>query len=424
LTTPQSPADTGHISHHTAPVDADTERMPLYSPRFATDPQAAYRELRARYGSMVPVDLSPGVPATLVIGYHTALQILHDPDRFPADPRIWQQHVPADCPALPTLRWRPNAVRSSGADHARYRQVSTASIDAVDLHALHAAVEQHAMPLINDFCAAGTADLVGQYAFPMAFDVVSSMLGSPPEIGRQIAAAAGPMLSGQEAEKNSALIDRATMELVRYKREQPGNDIVTRTLQHPAGLDDTEAMHQIRILYTLGARSLENLITKTILPLLADDRFGGPLLDGSMLTRDAVDEVLFNDPPLANVCLTYPRQPILIDDAWLPAHQPVVISIAACNNDPAISVSDRTGNRSHLAWGAGPHSCPARSAAYLIAQDAVDQLLDALPEMRLAIPAEELNWQPGPFQRTLTTLPVTFPATSAHLTHPSAMGPR
>jgi hypothetical protein len=47
--------------------------------------------------------------------------------------------------------------------------------------------------------------------------------------------------------------------------------------------------------------------------------------------------------------------------------------------------------------------------ASLIAQEAIDQLLDALPEMRLAVRAEKLTWRPGPFHRALAALPVVFP---------------
>ncbi len=56
-----------------------------------------------------------------------------------------------------------------------------------------------------------------------------------------------------------------------------------------------------------------------------------------------------------------------------------------------------------------PHACPAQSLAYLVAQYAIDQLLDALPEMRPAIPAGAPTWRPGPFHRALAALPVTFP---------------
>jgi cytochrome P450 len=105
--------------------------------------------------------------------------------------------------------------------------------------------------------------------------------------------------------------------------------------------------------------------------------------------------------------MTYPRQPILINDVWLPAHQPVLVSMAACNNDPAIRADDHTGNRSHLAWGVGPRACPAQSLAYMVAQEAIDQLLDALPEMQ--VPDDSPTWRPGPFHRSLAALPVTFP---------------
>ncbi|NUS95770.1 MAG: cytochrome P450, partial [Nocardia sp.] len=115
------------------------------------------------------------------------------------------------------------------------------------------------------------------------------------------------------------------------------------------------------------------------------------------------------DPPLANYMITFPRQPILIEDVWLPAHQPVLISMTASNNDPAIRSENRTGNRSHLAWGAGPHACPAQSLAYLIAQETIDQLLDVLPDLSPALPGGEPSWRPGPFHRALASLPVTFP---------------
>lgn len=86
--------------------------------------------------------------------------------------------------------------------------------------------------------------------------------------------------------------------------------------------------------------------------------------------------------------------------------------MAACNNDPAIRAEDNRGNRAHLAWGIGPHACPAQTLGTLIAQNAIDQLLDAIPELHLDHTGGELRWRPGPFHRSLTALPVTFTPTS------------
>ncbi|MFF0546332.1 cytochrome P450 [Nocardia thailandica] len=406
---PYPPTTTGRHVINSPLRDLDGPRVPLYTEEFAADPHGAYARMRHEFGPLVPVELSPGVPATLVIGYYTALRILNDPEHFPADPRSWQRNVPGECPILPMLEWRPNALRSSGIEHARYRQANLAAITEVDLHAMHATIERVAVPLINAFCEDGAADLISQYAFPLAFAVLNEMLGCPADIGQQVATGMAAIFEGVNADKGNAMLTDALLELSTRKRNEPADDITSRLIRHPAGLDDVEMIHQLVTLYGAGIEPEQNLIANTLLLMLTDARFAGNLLGGSLSTRDALDEVLFTDPPMANYCVSYPRQPILIDDVWLPANQPVVISMSACNNDPAIDAGEYTDNRSHLAWSAGPHSCPAKSAAYLIAQDAIDQLLDALPEMQLAVPAEQLSWRPGPFHRALVSLPVTFP---------------
>ncbi|WP_433192933.1 cytochrome P450 [Nocardia sp. CA-107356] len=393
---------------HGSPLNSEGPPVPLHSPEFAVDPHRAYREMRQRFGSLVAVELAPGVPATLVIGYRAALRILNDPDHFRADPRHWQRNVPADCPVLPIMEWRPTGSRSAGMDFARYRQATTASIDGIDLYGLHAVVQQIAVTLIDGFQPDGTADLLSQYAFPLTFQVCCALVGCPDEIGQRVAAGMAAMFEGTDADKGNQMVYDAMRELVALKRSEPGNDIASLLLQHPADLDEEELVHQLVTFYGAGIELQLNLIVNTLLLIITDDRFGDNVLGGSLSTRDALDEVLFNDPPLANYCITYPRQPILIDDFWLPAHQPVVISMAACNNDPSIRTEDRTGNRSHLAFGIGQHACPARSLAYMVAQDAIDQLLDRLPNIRPALPGVEPAWRPGPFHRALATLPVTF----------------
>ncbi|MFC6010746.1 cytochrome P450 [Nocardia lasii] len=389
-------------------------RVPLYSTEFAADPQGAYRAMRDRFGSLVPVDLVPGVPATLVIGYRTAVRILNDPDHFPADPRMWQRDIPADCPVLPMMCYRPNAIRTAGEEHLRHRQATVAGLAGVDLHQLHRTVEGIALPVINTFCADGSADLLSQYAFPVIFATINAMLGVPDAIGGRVATGMAQMFEGgDQAVEGTRMLEHALYDLVRLKQVEPGDDVTTRLVRHPQRLTDEELMNQVLTLYGAGIEPTLNLILNTVRVMLTDPRFGGDLLGGSLSTRDALDEVLYTDPPMANFCTTYPRQPILVDDVWLPAHQPVVISMAACNNDPAIGTGNFLDNRAHLAWSTGPHGCPARSPAYLIAQEAIDQLLDALPELQLAVPADELVWRPGPFHRALAGLPVVFPRTAA-----------
>lgn len=407
---PAGPASSSSTVAQESQIDSGPPSFALHTPEFAADPYAVYREMRRRHRALVPVELAPGVPATLVIRYATAVQILNDPARFPADPRDWQQSIPEDCPVLPMLEWRPNALRNTGSEHERYRAANKDAIDAVDLHAMHAVVERIAVPLINTFCEAGSADLLEQYIYPVVQSTLDHMLGCTADIGERVAVGTAMMFDAQsDAAEGGAMLLDALHEHIAYKRAHPGDDITTRLLRHPAELDDTEMVHQLVTLYSSGLEPGVHLIANTLRLMLIDDRFAADLLGGSLPTRDALDTTLFEDPPLANYCVTYPRQPQLINDVWLPAHEPVIISMAAVGDDPDVNRGDRTGNRSHLAWSAGPHACPATSVAYLTACDAIDQLLDALPEIELAVPPEQLEWRPGPFHRALAGLPVTFP---------------
>ncbi|WP_228001002.1 cytochrome P450 [Nocardia australiensis] len=386
--------------------------MRLHSLEFAADPHGAYDDMRHRYGSLVPVEIAAGVPATLVIGYREALRILADPFHFPSDPRAWRSTVAAQCPVLPMMQDRPATSATNDEEDARYRGAYTASLDTIDLYALRGAVERIAIPLINSFCGTGSADLLGQFAMPLTVRVLNDVLGFSPEAGEQAFSAMSVLRNAADAtsaEQGSELLTSAIREAISAKRAAPAADVMSSLLAQDPAADDAQITHQTTMLYMTGTEPTWNLIVNTLLLMVTDDEFRGELLGGSLSIPDAIGKVLFTDPPLANFCFSYPRQPQIFEDAWLPEHQPVVISLAACNNDPATVSGDRTGNRSHLAWGAGPRACPAQSVAMVIVQEALDQLLDALPEIRLAVPAEQLEWRPGGFHRALAALPVTFP---------------
>ncbi len=65
------------------------ERVPLYGAEFAANPHAFYDYLRD-FGPAGPVELAPGVDATLVTDYSAALHVLQNPDTFVRDSRRWR----------------------------------------------------------------------------------------------------------------------------------------------------------------------------------------------------------------------------------------------------------------------------------------------------------------------------------------------
>jgi cytochrome P450 len=307
------------------------------------------------------------------------------------------------------MMYRPNCLFTDGPVHARLRGAVTDSLDRIDAGALRGHVERSADTLIDHFAPAGEADLVDQYAKVLPLLVFNELFGCTPDIGARLVYGMSGIFDGVDAEKANAELTRGVLDLIALRRRQPGADVTSWLLRHPAYLTDEELAHQLVVLMGAGTEPEQNLIANTLRLLLSDRRFAGDLSGGSLPVEDALDEVLWTDPPMANYAVTYPRQDLTFAGTHLPADQPVVISFAAANTDPSRISDHRAGNRAHLAWSAGPHTCPAKGHARLIASVAIEKLLDRLPDLRLTVPADELHWRPGPFHRALSALPVRFP---------------
>ncbi|MFC8529963.1 hypothetical protein [Nocardia sp. NPDC057227] len=257
--------------------------MPLYTDEFMTDPHRVYRELRDRHGPLAPVELAPDTPATVVLGYREALRILDDDAHYPADPRRWQQLVAPTCPVLPLLQWRPITMRTAGAEHTRLREACTAGLERVDLHALRQVVERTAISMIESFGEAEPVELLGQYAFPLTFQVLTEVLGLPPEAGQRALAGVSAVLDAADAEsarRGNAVFEEILADVVRRKRDHPDNDLLSWLMAHPARLDDTEMVQQTAMLYGAGTEPTCGLITNALLLEITDDRFGGGVLGG------------------------------------------------------------------------------------------------------------------------------------------------
>jgi cytochrome P450 len=382
-------------------------RTPLYGPEFTAHPDRVYEALR-RQGPVAPIELAPGVPAALVVSYGAALEVLRDPDTFPKDPRRWQRHAPADSPVVPFLAYRPSCNKSDGPVHVRLRTAISDSMARVDLYALRESVERHAETLIRRFSSRGAADLRSDYALVLPLLVFNELLGCPPELSDRVVVGMQGFIDNVDTAKNMRMVAEAIGELVALKHARPAEDLTTWLIKHPARLTDQEVAEQIILLVGLGTEPEQNLIANALRLLLADERFAGDLSGGSLPVEDALDEVLWADPPVANWAISYPEQDVHFHGVRLPADQPVVIGFAAANTDPAAASTNRAGNRAHLAWGAGPHTCPVQGQARMIASVAMEKLLDTLPDMELAIPADRLEWRPGFAQRALASLPVRF----------------
>lgn len=402
------------------PAHGSGKRVPLYGPEFAADPQSFYEYMR-HFGPTAAVELAPGVAATLVTDYATALELLQNPKAFRKDARCWRDfndgRISPNSPVVPLLAYRPNAMFSDGAEHLRLRQAVTESFGRVDSRWLSQITRRVSEYLIAQFSSRGSVDLLNDYAKLLPLFVFNELFGCPADIGDRVMFGISGIFDGINAEKANEVLFEAVSELVAIKRHRPGDDVTSWLMQHQAKLDDEEMGQQLVLLLGAGAEPLRNLIGNTLHRLLTNDRYA----NGGLIA-EAIEDTLWDNPPMSNYAPHYPVADMEIGGQKVKAGELVVISFAAANTGPALSAARQAGsNRAHLAWSAGPHACPSKEPARLITTLAIENLLNELPDVELAVPTDSLTWRPGPFNRALATLPARFtPEKVVHQPAPSA----
>ncbi|MGW7407684.1 cytochrome P450 [Streptomyces sp. NPDC054833] len=382
----------------------------LWEDGFAKDPHHYYAALRAQ-GPVGWAELAPGVPAYVVTEREAALEVLRDTDAFSHDPRAWEATVPDDSPVLAMMRWRPNALFSDDGAHVRYRTTLIDVFDLVEPHDLRARVHRAVRLLVNRFGPRGEADLVGEFTRPLMALTFNNLFGLPDSQGDRLNEGLGKMMEGgAQAAEGEAEYAEYVLKLIAAKVERRGDDLPSRLLDHPAGLTAEEVTWQVFLTLGAGYEPTANLLSNALSRILGNPLYYSTLTSGARPVMDAVIEVLHHETPLANYGIYYARRPVSFHGTWVRTAVPVVVSFGAVGlfAEQRATAVRHPADASHLSWGAGPHACPVRHHTLLIVTEAIEQLTQWLPDLEPVVPRDRLDWRPGPFHRSLRSLPVRF----------------
>ncbi|MFD7499628.1 cytochrome P450 [Streptomyces sp. NPDC059850] len=415
------------------PTGTATTRVPLYGTALDGPLTELYERMRRDHGNVVPVEIAPGIEAWLVIGHRELLHLTRDEQYFSHDPRRWTPlrdgRVPPDSPLMPLVGWRPALLFADGAQHRRMRSAVADALGRVNGHELIRTVRATAERLVAGFADQHRADLVAQYARVLPLQVVTELLGldaeSGPRLVDAIATIVAPTVAATGANKR---MGRILLDLIAWKKQRPGADLTSWLLEHPVGLSDEEVLHNLVVIIVAGNQTTVNWIASTTQILLTDPAFRSSLARGHLTVDDALDLVLWRQPPTQNFPGRYATRDLRLGGQDVRAGDMLILGLAGANADPEVLPEDGrpvVGNRSHLAFGAGPHTCPARDPARLITRTAVDTLRHRLPDLEIAVPEEELPWVTSPWSKGLAGLPVRFsaPQLAAEAPAPSPPSP-
>jgi cytochrome P450 len=205
---------------------------------------------------------------------------------------------------------------------------------------------------------------------------------------------------------------------VEEKRENPGGDVPSRLLAHPAELPQDEIPTDLFLMMGAGQLTTADWLGNTLRLMLTDDRFALNLSGGRRSIGQALNEVLWEDTPTQNFPGRWATRDTELGGRRIREGDLVVLGLAAANTDPEVRPHDdigALGNQAHMSFSHGEHGCPqsAREIAEVIAETGVEVLLDRLPDVTLAVAADELVWRPSVWMRGLIALPVRFTSVPA-----------
>ncbi|GHG78049.1 cytochrome P450 [Streptomyces griseocarneus] len=388
----------------------------LYGPAAEADPMGLYEQLRDRHGGVAPVLLHGDLPAWLILGYRENLDVTRTPSRFSRDSRIWRDmregKLTPDHPLAPISTWQPICAFADGQVHERWRGAINDSLGRFDRRGVRRHITRFADQLVDTFCLKGSTDLVHEFAEPLPMLVMTQLLGMPEEYGPRLVKAARDMIKGTEtAVASNEYVQEALRKLVARKRTDPGPDFTSWLLEHSSELTDDEVQQHLRLVLIAAFETTANLIANTLRMLLTDPRCRANLAGGHMTLPDAVEQVLWDEPPFTTILGRWATQDTELGGQKIKAGDALVLGLAAANVDTAIRPDPTTpvhGNRSHLAFSGGAHECPGQDIGRAIADTGIEALLNRLPDIQLAAPEDELRWISSLMSRHLVALPVKF----------------
>ncbi len=385
------------------------------------DPQAAYRGLRDRWGLVAPVQLEPGVNAWLVMGYAEICHVVRHERLFSRDPRNWRDLsegiVAPDSGLGPMMFPRDNAYFKDGDEHRRLRAPLDEAVSGLHQRRMGRQVTTICADLIAGFAGNGRADLVTDYAAVIPMLAVADMFGLDVTLGHELRMCLLALFgSGSDSQAGNKRFEEILTGVMRARQAAPADDLTTSFVNDPSLNGDYEIMQSMVLMISAGYETTTSWIAQALRLMLTDPRFAGRLRGGRLGVDDALDEVLWRDPPMANMPARFALHDTELAGQPIQRGDALILGLAAANADPRIHPGDmwiELGNRSHLAWSTGPHACPAHVPARIIARAAVETALHLLPDIRLAVPDDQISLVPSPWTRCPASLPVTFTAATA-----------
>lgn len=398
-------------------IDTGVHRYPFGDPvRLDQHPMAVKLQ---REEPISRVRLPFGGEAWLVTRYADVRAVLSDP-RFGRAETVGREDVPRvrETPALPNV-----LTSMDPPELTRVRKLTMTAFTSRRVQELRPRTEEIVEELLAAMAASGSpADLVTALALPVPVTVICEMLGVPPQDQQRFREFSDAVMSttAVTAEERMAAYAELTTyltEQIAVRRTDPTDDLLGALVSARDNEDRLTEDELITLGITLlvaGHETTANQISNFTYTLLTTPGAWERLREDPELVPTAVEELL-RFIQLGNGG-AFPRiasEDVEIAGTLVRKGEALFVDLQAANRDDSVFENPHTltldrHHNSHLAFGHGFHHCIGAQLARLELQVALTALLRRFPNLRLAIPADEVPWKSGMLLRGPKSLPVAW----------------
>ncbi|MFF5264302.1 cytochrome P450 [Actinomadura viridis] len=395
----------------------------ILSPEFATDPYSAYRIMREH----APLFWHEPMQSYVISRYEDVSRAFRDP-AFTTANYDWQ---------LEPVHGR-TILQLSGREHAVRRGLVAPAFRGDELQGRFLPViERNARRLIGRFRATGRVELVGEFSTHFPINVIVDMLGlDQADHARfqrwytSIIAFLGNLAQDPEV---AAAGERTRVELAAYmlpiiaeRRANPGDDLLSRLCL--AEIDGTRMSDEdikafVSLLLAAGGETTDKAISAIMANLLVHpEQLAAVRADRSLIARAFAETLRFSPP--VHMIMRQPDRDVTLSCGTIPAGSTVTCLIGAANRDAERyrdperfdifrddldTTTAFSAAANHLAFALGRHFCVGALLAKTEVEVAMNMLLDAMPDVRVAdgfVPVEQGGFTRGPERLPLEFTPV------------------
>ncbi|WP_320065550.1 cytochrome P450 [Micromonospora sp. RTGN7] len=362
------------------------------------DPPAVFASLREER-PLAKMVFPDGHVGWIVSSYDLVREVLSDL-RFSHSCEVGHFPVTHQGQVIPTHPKIPGMfIHMDPPDHTRYRRLLTGEFTVARTSRLTARVEALAAEQVDVMREHGApADLVVNFARPLVLRVLAEMVGLPYDERDRYAHApalfhdqdADPAETAAAYEQVGAFFD----EVIERKRKQPEDDLLSR-LVADGQLTTEELRNLVTLLLFAGYETTESALAVGVFALLHHtDQLAAVRADPTKLNA-TVEELLryltINQYETYRTAL----EDVELHGEVIKKGDSVSVSLPAANRDPArfgcpekLDVDRDTSG--HVAFGFGIHQCLGQNLARIELRVALSALLQAFPDLRLAVAADDV----------------------------------